>query len=350
MDSQYTYMVCIRCMTFNHHAYIEDAMNGFCIQKTNFPFVCIIVDDASTDGEQEVIKKYFDTNFDLSETGETDNYVMTFGRHKTNENCYFAVLYLKYNHYRKKPKLPYFAKWYNNSKYVALCEGDDYWIDERKLQMQVDFLEENEEYGMCYTKVRQFVQKYNKFFKQSFGETIDGFEDLLKNGNRIPTLTVCYRKNIEEKYREEIQPSTHCWLMGDYPMWLYYAQISKIKFLDFESSVYRILDNSACHSLDIERQIEIIKSFFEIKKFFSIYYNVIYSTYEIDYNKAVTDIYLSFLKVSYNEKEAKVFRMKMKNIFSKNIKYFFYYVFSYNVITWTLLMKVVNLLASTKYR
>ena len=59
----YKWKVCVRCYTFNHAPYIEDAMNGFTMQKTDFPFVCCIVDDASTDGTQEVIKKYIVENF-----------------------------------------------------------------------------------------------------------------------------------------------------------------------------------------------------------------------------------------------------------------------------------------------
>lgn len=154
MSAELQYMVCVKCMTFNHHAYIEDAMKGFCMQKTDFPYICIVMDDCSTDGEQEEIKRYYQENFDQCDTEETDDYVLNFGRHKINENCYFAVFYLKYNHYSiKKDKNPYYARWYDNCKYVAFCEGDDYWIDEKKLQMQVKFLETNLTYSACYSNV-----------------------------------------------------------------------------------------------------------------------------------------------------------------------------------------------------
>ena len=101
--------VCVRCITFNQSSYIEDALNGFTMQKTNFPYVCTIIDDASTDGEQEVIKKYLQDNFDLEDKSvvrneDTDDYVLNFAQHKTNRNCYFAVLYLKYNHTPKSYK------------------------------------------------------------------------------------------------------------------------------------------------------------------------------------------------------------------------------------------------------
>lgn len=143
------YMVRVQCMTYNHAPYIEDAMNGFCMQETDFPFVCVIVDDASTDGEQEVIKRYLKNIFDLQDDQcfreeDTDDYHLIFARHKTNLNCYFGVLLLKYNHFRKKDKAPYYEKW-TKAKYIALCEGDDYWTHPKKLQMQVAVLNEHPE-------------------------------------------------------------------------------------------------------------------------------------------------------------------------------------------------------------
>lgn len=149
------FLVRVRCMTYNHAPYIKDAMNGFCMQETSFPFVCIIMDDASTDGEQEVIKSYLNEHFDLEDKKvarheETDDYILTFARHKTNLNCFFAVFYLKYNHYKKKSKAPYLAQWRDRAKYIALCEGDDYWISSNKLQTQVDFMDSHPDYSMCF--------------------------------------------------------------------------------------------------------------------------------------------------------------------------------------------------------
>ena len=107
MNNSIEFKVRINCMTFNHAPYIMDAMNGFCMQQSTFPYVAIIVDDASTDGEPEIINRYLQDHFDLEDKGivrneETDDYVMTFARHKKNQNCFFAVFLLKYNHYSKK--------------------------------------------------------------------------------------------------------------------------------------------------------------------------------------------------------------------------------------------------------
>ena len=107
------FLVRVHCATFNHHDYITDAMNGFTMQQTNFPFICTIVDDASTDGEQEVIKEYVQEHFDLQDSSvscekNTDYGHVTFAQHKTNKSCFFAVIYLKENHYsQRKSKAPY---------------------------------------------------------------------------------------------------------------------------------------------------------------------------------------------------------------------------------------------------
>ena len=158
-QEQYKWMVCVRCFTFNHALYIEDAMNGFTMQQTNFPYVCCIVDDASTDGEQDVIRNYLKINFDLTDKSffrneETDDYELIYARHKTNHNCFFATFFLKYNHYsspeKKARKFLYIGEWWDNAKYFALCEGDDYWINSTKIQKQVDFMEVHSDYSMCF--------------------------------------------------------------------------------------------------------------------------------------------------------------------------------------------------------
>ena len=151
------FKVTVSCMTYNQSKYITDAMNGFTMQQTDFPFVCTIVDDASTDGEQEVIRKYVEENFDFSEGSaafnkETDYAFITYAQHKTNKNCYFAVLCLKENHYsQRKPKMKYLSELRDMCEYEALCEGDDYWIMPDKLQVQYEILENNPNYSFVYT-------------------------------------------------------------------------------------------------------------------------------------------------------------------------------------------------------
>ena len=239
-------MVCVRCWTYNHAPYITDALNGFCMQKTTFPFVCTIVDDASIDGEQEVIKNYLHEYFDLEDKSivrneETDDYVLTFARHKVNKNCYFAVLYLKYNHYGKpedkKRKVQYISDWNDFCKYVALCEGDDYWIDKDKLQKQVSILEYNENCTLVYTgysvvdTLGKHLQGHSIEHRMRYSHTGYLFFDLLVNMNYIMTLTIMTKKNVD-KYVEDYY--------YDYGLFLNACRMGKAVYLSDVTSCYRI--------------------------------------------------------------------------------------------------------------
>lgn len=231
-------LVSIECLTYNQEPYIAQTLDGFLMQKTDFPFEVIVHDDASTDRTVDIIREY-EKKFPeiIKPIYESEN---QYSKHDDSLNRIVTAAI--------------------RGKYIAMCEGDDYWIDEDKLQMQVDFLEKNPEYGLCYTKCRQFIQKNQKFSKKTFGSYVKDFDDLLKNGNRIPTLTAVCRKSLEDKYLEEIKPYSRGWLMGDYPRWLYMAQVSTIKFIDKVTSVYRVLENSASHSGDVEKNISFSKS------------------------------------------------------------------------------------------
>lgn len=127
------------------------------MQKTIFPFAAIVVDDASTDNEPDVLWNFVNNELDPSTLvkTETNDFIKVVALHKINHNCTFIIVFLKYNHYSlKKVKEPYFKEWQAPAKYIALCEGDDYWIDSLKLQKQVDALEAHPECSICFGKVK----------------------------------------------------------------------------------------------------------------------------------------------------------------------------------------------------
>ncbi len=212
------YKVCVRCMTYNQSAYITDAMNGFAMQQTNFPFVAVIVDDASNDGEQDVVKSYIDEHFCLSEEmgfnqWETEDAHWIFARHKENDNCHFVAVFLKRNLYKESEKKKAIINEWLDAKYVALCEGDDYWIDPLKLQKQVDFLEEHPDYSLCCHRYKIYNQNdgtwADDYVKKLFDEQPDGFSFSNKeNLNTWITKTLslvyrsdCYDPNELKKYK-----------------------------------------------------------------------------------------------------------------------------------------------------
>lgn len=242
--NQNNYIVCVRCMTFNHAPYIVDAMNGFTMQQTTFPFVCTIVDDASTDGEQEIIRNYLQENFDLEDqtvvrNEETEDYVLCFAQHKTNKNCYFAVLWLKYNHYKKKSKSPYIVEWNENVKYKAICEGDDYWIDPLKLQKQFDCMETHPEYSLCFhANYELFPSGEKKIYKpKELKEQYSPDDVILGGGGFMATCSMFYRS---EYLLNEDRPDfwKHC-PIGDLPSMLYFVTKGKFGYINEVMSVYR---------------------------------------------------------------------------------------------------------------
>lgn len=215
------YLVGVRCYTFNQSCYITDTMNGFVMQQTDFPFVCCVVDDASADGEQEVIKRYVSENFDLQDYSvafekDADYGHVLFAQHKTNRNCYFAVVLLKENHYsQKKSKASYLREWMD-AKYIALCEGDDYWTNPLKLQKQVDYLENHPDCSMsthaAFFDVKGEWMKWGCQHEMECDLTTD---EVIRNGGLyLATASLIYRRVLSHDKPEWRKMAD----VGDYPL------------------------------------------------------------------------------------------------------------------------------------
>lgn len=199
------FMVRVFCRTFNQAAYIEKTFDGFSMQKTDFPYYCIIVDDASTDGEQEVIRKYLSNHFDLDNRNnarieETEDYNFVYAQHYDNKNCYFIVYLLKYNHYSIKKRVkPYLEEWQEQNKYTAICEGDDYWSKPNKLQKQVDFLETHDNVNICVHNADKYICSTGETipFNASYKSGIYTIKDVIRMKWFTPTASFLYRNNIQ---------------------------------------------------------------------------------------------------------------------------------------------------------
>lgn len=169
-------VVSIGCITYNHEKYIRDALEGFLIQETNFPFQICILDDASTDDNVKIIKEY------------ADKYPRLF-------KCFFLDENTWGKPYRQERIKPYLEV-RNKGKYIALCEGDDYWIDPLKLQKQVDILENNKKYSLCFHNV---LVKYKSVFKKqhkfrTYKNNVYDIKDVILIPWFIPTCSILFRK------------------------------------------------------------------------------------------------------------------------------------------------------------
>lgn len=265
------YKVLVRCYTYNHSHYIEDALNGFIMQQTNFPFVCLVVDDCSTDGEQEVIKAFLnrECNMENAEYYEDGTTNVIYVKHKNNVNCYLAIYLLKENLYKQKErKMAYVTPWRTVCEYEAMCEGDDYWIDTSKLQKQVDYLDANPKCGLVYTKTNILDTDQEKI-TGTIGSAYFSKREIYTS-NKIATLTVCFKTGCVLDYAKEVPYETRSqWLMGDYPLWLYISEKYDIQFIDKVTAVYRANRGSASRPDSIEKKLRFIGNTKEIQLYFA---------------------------------------------------------------------------------
>ena len=239
------FKVCVNSMTFNQAKYITDTLDGFVMQQTNFPFICIIIDDASTDDEPEIIRKYVETNFDLltSSTSyeiDNDDSVVLYSQHNTNKNCYFVVYFLKENHYSKnRSKRPYLAEWRKICDYEAFCEGDDYWTDPLKLQKQADFLDVNPQCSLTYHACNNVIStpcKVNILYGECVKESYSDIDIL--SIYPFQTATVMYRKDILDSDLYKKAQAIGC-TAGDQILFLTASRLGTIEGVNEKMSVYR---------------------------------------------------------------------------------------------------------------
>lgn len=273
MKKSRDFTLCIRCNTYNHSAYITDAFDGFVIQQTNFPFVAVIVDDASTDGEQQVISAYLDEHFDHSEeTGykmcETEDGVWTFACHKENVNCCFMVVCLKRNLFGNPKKRELIEEWLD-AKYIASCEGDDYWTDPLKLQKQVDYMEQHPECGLCITDFRMRHDRNSVLSKAAFREKRlfqpKTFEEHLFNAGYIGPMTWVYRREIFNEIFNQRKVSGKRYTDGSFALALDFFALSTVCYLDEVTAVYRIHEGSATNQNDHIKAFNYLKGVFITK-------------------------------------------------------------------------------------
>lgn len=190
-QQQEKYKVLCNCMTFNQASFIVDTMNGFVSQITTFPFVCCIIDDCSSDGEQEVIREYLKKFFEYDNAIFYDTQIseIIVSNHKSNRNCFFAVYFLKRNLW-KEPKLKeeLLKPWRDCCEYEAYCEGDDYWTQPNKLQLQSDYLDTHLDVGLvCHN-----FDRYNSITKNIHTNVFRNKDILTKNS--------CTTFNLEDNF------------------------------------------------------------------------------------------------------------------------------------------------------
>jgi len=206
-------LVSICCMTYNHANFIRECLDGFVMQKTTFPFEILIHEDASTDNTANILKEY-----------------------ESKYSHLFRCVYQTVNQFTIQNTLTNILFPMAKGKYIALCEGDDYWTDPYKLQKQVDFLESNPDYTLCFHNVlinHEGVKGEDHLFCKEVMDTTD-IKNVINN-YYIPTLSMVYRCNCISPLPEWFGEIYN----GDYALQLLLSHQGKIKYINENMGVYR---------------------------------------------------------------------------------------------------------------
>lgn len=212
-------LVAIKCTVYNHEPYLRDCLEGFVMQKTNFRFVAVVHDDASTDKSAVIIREYAEKYPDIiCPIYETEN---QYSKHDGSLGCIMNA-----------------AIDATGAKYVALCEGDDYWTDPYKLQKQVDFLEAHPDFSMCChgadvkNETPQKVDCACEYMTTREYFPKDAFPTW-----QIPTASIVYRIEKVKKYK--IKRASD-FFAGDVVLILACMHVGRVWGFEEHMSVYRV--------------------------------------------------------------------------------------------------------------
>ena len=236
-------LVSVVMITYGHEKYIRQAIEGVLMQQGDFDLELVIANDCSPDNTDAVVQDVL--------SHHSNAHWIRYVRHEKNIGMMPNFI---------------FALQQATGKYIALCEGDDYWTDPYKLQKQIDFLETNPDYVLTFHKVKILRPDGNFVddFITKIPENYQTIETLAQFGNYIHTPSLVYRNIIGVlPYEMMISP------IGDYFLYLILAQHGKLKYFEEEMAVYRF--GVGIHST--QGQIKMAKSNFKLFTLLLSYFN-----------------------------------------------------------------------------
>lgn len=249
-------MLSVIMLAYNHEAYVAEAIESVLMQECDHAYELIIGEDNSPDNTREIVKKYAAEHPDriralLSE----DN----LGAIENELRCLQAA----------------------KGKYICFLEGDDFWVDKKKLQKQLDFLEANPDYGLAHGDVNHLEEESGKLslnFNRKNGINIPQgaiFDQLILPSHIVKTMTVCLRKDLLDKhYLQDKEIMDQEWKLIDISIWLALAQHTKFHYFDEVFATYRLLPESMSRTKDSLKRYEFHKLIGKIREFFINKYEI----------------------------------------------------------------------------
>ncbi|MDD2284078.1 MAG: glycosyltransferase [Paludibacter sp.] len=311
-------VVSVYMITYNHEPYIAQAIEGVLIQETDFSIELVIGEDCSTDRTREIVLEYQKKHPDIIRVITSEKNVGA----KKNGN-------------RTRPLC--------RGKYIAFCEGDDYWHHPKKLQKQVDYLEAHPECGLVHGDVDRYDLEKGKRMpifhkeKRALYKQKKILNGMIINEYIVETCTAIVRKKMYDEIRRTcVYEFSEKFLMGDVQTWMEIAHRSEVKYIDESLATRNLLPESACHSNDLTKSIKFTESAMNIALHYAKKYG---GEDSIELNKCIVGNFnKSFLSLAYRSKNfnlaKKSFKMARNYQVSLTPIGYLYFVGCHNIIAY----------------
>ncbi len=234
-----TPLVSVCVTTYNHAKYIAQALESILSQRTSFGVEIVVGDDCSSDDTVAICQRYVEHYPDRVRLLTTpQNMGMRANYRRTIETA--------------------------RGEYIAICDGDDFWSDDEKLQLQVAEFEKDGEVGLCYSRSKRFYEGVGEEWSYPRGEMYCDFGRLLFD-NTVDNVTALARRDMVLQYYREVCPEQHPeWLTDDQPMWLWVAAKSRVVALERVTAAHRLLKESQSQSQNYLKRIAFCDSLMDI--------------------------------------------------------------------------------------
>jgi len=241
MEEKITCKVSVLCAAYNHEEYLRQTLDSFLNQKTDFPFEVLVNDDASTDSTGDIIREYAARYPEI-----------------------IRPFYQKENLYSRRINL-YDVVFFPacRGEYIAVCEGDDYWNDSEKLQLQVDWLDAHPEYSACvHNSIGRFSDQPDKVLFAQDGDRDIPFEQVVQGmSHAYHTSSILARREFILNPPDYRDVAYHQGYFTDYAVGVRLGLAGKVRFLDRCMSVYRIGSNPSAWSRGVGQEYHKLKRF-----------------------------------------------------------------------------------------